>query len=174
MPGKGIGRSLRPRLRRHANAWMDQAELLRSLGAEAFDRDIARRVALLEEALSRAQGATLVIGRSSGGRVATLVAARRPLRAVICLGYPFQQPGQPPEPARYAHLAHVRAPTLILQGTQDPYGGEEVTRKYAVSPLVRVEFFEGCHKLRLQRDQWDALAQRILDFCATLPPAAPG
>lgn len=172
-PGKGIGPHLRPRLERHASAWTDQWELLRSVGAEHMDRDIARRVALLEQAVAGTKGA-IVIGRSSGGRVATLLGARMPLRAVICLGYPFQRPGQAPEPERYTHLAHMLGPTLILQGVKDNYGGREVLERYAFSPSVTIEFVKTCHRFELPQPHWDAVASRILAFCAGLPPAGTG
>ncbi|WPB83536.1 alpha/beta family hydrolase [Sediminicoccus rosea] len=172
-PETSIGYPLRPRLEAHASAWTSQLDLLQAAGAQELDRNIRRRVALLDRAISDAEG-TVVIARSSGARVATLLATRRRMRAVICLGYPFQRPRQPPEPARYEHLEHVLAPTLILQGIHDSYGGRGILDKYAFSPAVTVEFVDACHKFRIPPARWDAIAARILRFCAELPAAPPG
>ena len=164
-PGRGIGGRLRKMLARHATSWMGQAEIIRSAGEDGFDTNIARRLALLEKVVA-GHGQAVIIGRSSGARVATLLAARREMRAAICLAYPFRHPRRPEEPERYAHLAHIRTPTLILQGASDPYGGREVLGKYALSPAVTVEFIEATHKFSLSGAGWDAIAARILEFCA--------
>ncbi|MBS7789191.1 hypothetical protein KTR66_04250 [Roseococcus sp. SDR] len=169
-PETSIGHALRPRLEAHASGWTSQLELLRAAGAEQLNRNIARRVAMLERAVSTAEG-SIVIARSSGARVATLLAARRPLRAVICLGYPFRKPGHPPEAERTAHLAQLPTPTLILQGVRDSYGGRDILQTYPLSPAIRVEFVEACHRFRIPEELWDAIAARILRFCAALPPA---
>ncbi|MEI6162081.1 MAG: alpha/beta family hydrolase [Roseococcus sp.] len=161
---------LRQRLERHATSWTGQSELIRAAGGIGFDPNIGRRLSQLEEAMVE-PGPAVIIARSSGARVATLLAARRHLRAVICVGYPFHHPKKPEEPERYAHLAHVLTPTLILQGISDVYGGREILEKYAFSPAVTVEFIEADHEFRIPTAQWDAVAERILDFCAAAPAA---
>lgn len=115
----------------------------------------------------------LLIGRSSGARVATLAATRRPVRAVIGLGYPFRAPRRPEEPARYAHLARLRVPTLILQGRQDAYGGPEAALARPLSRAVALGALEADHGLALSPAGWAAVARRILLFLAFLPPASP-
>ncbi len=172
-PEANAGHHLRPRLAAHAQSWTSQWDLLAGRGARRAGRDITRRLALIEAAVSD-PAASILIGRSSGARVATLLAARRPLRAVICLAYPFRHPRQPPEPARYAHLADLRTPTLILQGTRDPYGGREVAQTYALSPAITLCFLRACHKFELTPEGWDRVAARILAFCAALPPLPAG
>ncbi len=106
----------------------------------------------------------VLFGRSSGARVATLYACTQPVAAVIALGYPFRAPGQPPEPARYAHLATIETPTLIIQGRSDPYGGAEISRCYDLAAAVTVDLIEATHELALTRSAWDAIARRILLF----------
>ena len=71
----------------------------------------------------------LVIGgKSMGGRVASLVAdelhAAGRIAGLVCLGYPFHPPERP-EQLRTAHLAALATPTLICQGTRDPFGTRE-------------------------------------------------
>ncbi|HEV8241775.1 MAG TPA: alpha/beta family hydrolase [Thermoanaerobaculia bacterium] len=89
----------------------------------------------------------LVIGgKSMGGRIASHVADRAhlngPVRGLVCMGYPFHPPGQP-QKLRTAHLADLRTPTLILQGTRDPFGNRDDVAGYTLSPAIRVHWLEG-------------------------------
>jgi hypothetical protein len=69
-------------------------------------------------------------------------------RGLVCLGYPFHPPGRP-ERLRTAHLAALRTPTLIVQGTRDPFGGPEEVAGYDLSPSIRIAWIEdGDHDLR--------------------------
>jgi predicted alpha/beta-hydrolase family hydrolase len=166
----GIEAALRRRLEPHARRWIGQNDLIALAGAAGFDRDQERRLATLEHAMREAAGErTLLIGRSSGARVATRLAMLRPVTAVVCLGYPFRKPNRPPEPERFAHLATIATPTLILQGEADPYGGRNVAEDYRLSPLVTVEFVATDHQFGATGPQWNGMAQRILAFCAALP-----
>ena len=63
----------------------------------------------------------IIGGKSMGGRVASLVADDSNAAGLVCLGYPFHPPGKP-EKLRTAHLATLRTPALICQGTRDPFG----------------------------------------------------
>lgn len=133
---------------------------------------VAARLAAL---LARPAGAQKLVlfGRSSGLRTATAFAVARPdaVRAVIGLGYPFLQPGAPPEPERFAHLPGLTTPTLIFQGRDDAYGGAWVRDLVPLSPAVELHFITATHELHLTRQGWDAVARRILLFLAGLPPA---
>ena len=138
------------------------------------ERDIAARMLRLGNLLRWAPSMPVLIGRSSGARVATCFAASHPVGAVICLGYPFRAPGPPPEPDRVAHLAVLDTPTLILQGADDPYGGPDVAREISLSPRVTVEFIEGGHEFSFNAEEWARLARRILRFLAAeLSPPPP-
>ncbi|QJU55773.1 alpha/beta family hydrolase [Herbiconiux sp. KACC 21604] len=93
-------------------------------------------------------------GKSMGGRVASLVAdelsadGTGPVTSLVCLGYPFHPPGAP-EKLRTAHLAELRTPTLILQGTRDPFGTVEQVPGYALSPSIRVSWLDdGEHEFK--------------------------
>lgn len=133
---------------------------------------VAERLAAL---LARPPASPAILfGRSSGLRVATLFAAARPdaVRAVIGFGYPFLPPGAAPEPERFAHLAKLATPTLILQGRDDAYGGEAVPRLIPLSPAVRLEFIAADHELHLDAAAWAAVARRVLLFVAGLSPGA--
>ncbi|MGH7860455.1 MAG: alpha/beta family hydrolase [Candidatus Binatia bacterium] len=94
-------------------------------------------------------GAALVIGgKSLGGRIATLVADEVSARGVVCLGYPFHPPGKP-DRLRTRHLADLRTPALVLQGTRDPFGGRDEVGGYRLSPRIRVQWLEdGDHSFK--------------------------
>ncbi len=130
--------------------------------------DFPRRADHLETYLAE-RGPTsdiILIGRSSGGRLAAWYASRHPVRAVVCLGYPFRFPARRPEPERYAHLAGLKVPTLILQGLRDEYGGRNVLTDYALSPKVRVKLLDTDHGFGLVAEAWDGVARDIVEFCS--------
>lgn len=97
-------------------------------------------------------GANVVIGgKSMGGRMASLIADEMHVRALVCFGYPFHPPGKPAQ-LRTAHLEHLRTPTLIVQGTRDPFGTREEVAAYPLSPAIRVEWLEdGDHSFKSRK-----------------------
>ena len=49
---------------------------------------------------------------------------------------------------RIEHLRGLACPTLVLQGTRDPFGGPEEVAGYELSPAVRIHWVEdGDHHL---------------------------
>ncbi|HEX2121341.1 MAG TPA: alpha/beta family hydrolase [Thermoanaerobaculia bacterium] len=94
-------------------------------------------------------GARVAIGgKSLGGRMATMIAAEAGVRAAVCFGYPFHPPGKPQQ-LRTAHLETLQVPTLILQGTRDPFGTEAEVAGYTLSPAIRIEWLpDGDHSLK--------------------------
>ena len=67
----------------------------------------------------------LVGGRSLGARVACRTAALTDAAAVVCLAFPLQPPrrsGAAPATSRLPELDAVAVPTLVVQGTRDPFG----------------------------------------------------
>jgi predicted alpha/beta-hydrolase family hydrolase len=76
------------------------------------------------DALRRAElkGLPLITGgRSAGARVACRTAAQTDAAGVLCLAFPLHPPGRP-EASRQAELDAVTVPTLVVQGTSDPFG----------------------------------------------------
>jgi uncharacterized protein len=97
-------------------------------------------------------GPVAIGGKSMGGRVASMVADglhdEGLVTGLVCLGYPFHPPGRP-ENLRTAHLEHLATPTLICQGTRDPFGTRDEVPGYALSPRIRVQWIEdGEHELK--------------------------
>lgn len=110
-------------------------------------------------------------GKSMGGRVASLLADELQPAGLICFGYPFHPPGKP-EKTRTAHLAQLQTPTLILQGTRDPFGKPDEVAGYALSDQVRVHWLETAeHDLKplkssglTQSELIDQAAQQAAEF----------
>ncbi|WP_448950064.1 alpha/beta family hydrolase [Labrys neptuniae] len=103
------------------------------------------------EALGAA-GPLVIGGKSMGGRVASMIAdelhAEGRIAGLLCLGYPFHPIGKPDQ-LRTAHLADMRTPALIAQGTRDLFGTREEVAAYALSPRVEMLWLEdGDHDLK--------------------------
>lgn len=156
--------SLRARLDAELRCWLGQNDILRCRG-DRLPMRVEDRVAALRAMLpTEATGGLILIGRSSGARVATAFAAQHGAKAVICLGYPFRNPDHVIQPERFLDLATLAVPTLIVQGTNDPYGGADITENYALSASVSVRFIQADHELHLSPVQWDDIAATVRSF----------
>ncbi|MBT4426252.1 MAG: alpha/beta hydrolase [Rhodospirillaceae bacterium] len=101
-------------------------------------------------------GSNLVIGgKSLGGRIATLIANQVGAKGVICLGYPFHPP-EKPENTRIEYLKNIAAPTLILQGGEDPFGAPDEVAGYGLPENVKVTWLEGGDHHLVTADDSDA------------------
>jgi uncharacterized protein len=88
-------------------------------------------------------GARMAIGgKSMGGRMASMIADELRVRALVCFGYPFHPPAKPQQ-LRTAHLEALRTPTLIVQGTRDPFGTPDEVATYSLSSAIDVRWIEG-------------------------------
>ena len=84
----------------------------------------------------------LVIGgKSMGGRMASLVADEAGVAGLLVHGFPFHAPGKPAA-ERIEHMAHLKTPTLIVQGTRDPMGNRDEVAGYTLSPTVELCWIE--------------------------------
>jgi uncharacterized protein len=75
-------------------------------------------------------------GKSMGGRIATHLGAMPerwpeapPLTGVVAFGYPLAPPRSRKTGDRVTHLKALKVPTLIVQGTRDPFGGPDEVRE---------------------------------------------
>lgn len=103
------------------------------------------------DALDR-KGPLIIGGKSMGGRVASMVGdelyASRKIAGLLCLGYPFHPPGKPDQ-LRTEHLAELKVPTLIVQGTRDLFGTREEVSAYSLSKKIEILWLEdGDHDLK--------------------------
>jgi predicted alpha/beta-hydrolase family hydrolase len=77
----------------------------------------------------------LVGGRSLGARVACRTVGLVDAVAVVCLAFPLQPPrrsGAAPAASRLPELDAVSVPTLVVQGTRDPFGIPPASRQRRV------------------------------------------
>jgi predicted alpha/beta-hydrolase family hydrolase len=92
------------------------------------------------------RGLRLVVGgRSSGARVACRTAEATGAIGVICLAFPLQPPrrsGGKRAQSRLSELEAVPVPTLVVQGTRDPFGMPPATERRTVVQVA------GNHSLR--------------------------
>ena len=97
-------------------------------------------------------GPLVIGGKSMGGRVASMLAdelfAAGTIAGLLCLGYPFHPPGKPDQ-LRTKHLAGLKTPALICQGTRDIFGSREEVSEYKLSKQIEILWLEdGDHDLR--------------------------
>ncbi len=96
----------------------------------------------------KARGPLIIGGKSMGGRVASMIADEEHVAGLLCLGYPFHPVGKPAQ-LRTAHLADLKTPALIVQGTRDPFGTREEVTGYKLSNAIEILWLEdGDHDLR--------------------------
>jgi uncharacterized protein len=90
----------------------------------------------------------LIGGKSMGGRMASMVADELGAAGLCCFGYPFHAPGKP-EKMRTEHLLAIKTPTLIFQGTRDPFGKPDELASIPFSDAVKTHWLEdGDHDLK--------------------------
>ena len=128
------------------------------------------------EVIGRLQDRPLIIGgKSLGGRIASLIADGSGAAGLVCLGYPFHPPGRT-DRTRTAHLAGLRTPTLICQGTRDPFGSFTEVGGFELSAAVAIHWLEdGDHNLKPRRKSgrtaeanWNEAMDRIACFALAL------
>ncbi|MGB3813842.1 MAG: alpha/beta family hydrolase [Shinella sp.] len=115
--------------------------------AETLNPEFRAAVAALQ-----AKGRLVIGGKSMGGRVASMAADGLHddglIAGLLCLGYPFHPPEKPAQ-LRTAHLMALKAPTLICQGTRDPFGTRDEVPGYGLPERIRFLWLEdGDHDLK--------------------------
>jgi hypothetical protein len=105
-------------------------------------------------------GLPLVVGgRSWGGRVACRTAEATGAFAVLCLAFPLQPPRG--SASRLPELDAVQLPTLVVQGSRDPFGVPPA------APLRTIAEVPGDHSLKADLD---AVAAAVQAWLRTLSP----
>jgi len=100
----------------------------------------------------QADGPLIIGGKSMGGRVASMIADELfeagHITGLLCVGYPFHPIGKP-DTLRTDHLTDLKTPTLICQGTRDPFGTKDEVSTYTLSPAIQVAWLDdGDHDLK--------------------------
>jgi pimeloyl-ACP methyl ester carboxylesterase len=158
--------ALRAALEGPDSTFVSHPEIFSSAANPNRPGGIELKASLLEQAIRACDPGQdiFLLGRSSGARVATLVANRCKVTAVACLFYPFRALKRQLEPVRFTHLRTLARPTLIVQGTTDEYGGLEITENYQLSEAIRLHFVPGDHKTKIASPAGADIVRRIRDF----------
>lgn len=113
----------------------------------------------------------LIGGKSLGGRIASMVADKKQVTGLICLGYPFHPPGKP-DRLRTEHLRTLETPTLICQGSRDPFGTAEEVAQYDLPAGIRLHWLgDGDHSFNPRKrsgrsieQNWQEAIEAIVNF----------
>ncbi len=109
----------------------------------------------------------LIGGKSMGGRMASMVADGLGAKGLCCFGYPFHPPGKL-EKMRTEHLLDIQTPTLIFQGTRDPFGKPEELSLISFSSQLQIHWLEdGDHDMKPRKSS-GLLQQEHLKSAAVL------
>ena len=131
-------------------------------------------IASWREVIDEVGGRVIIGGKSLGGRIASMVADDAGARGLVCLGYPFHPPGDPAK-VRTAHLRDLHTPTLIIQGTRDPFGSPEEVAGYELSPAIRVKWIDdGDHSLKPRASSGRTEAQNLAEAVDAIAGFASG
>ena len=120
-------------------------------------------VSTIEEVLRRGTDASRLVigGKSMGGRMASMVAEQCGTAGLVCLGYPFHPPGNPGN-LRTEHLLSLSVPTLICQGTRDPFGSLNEVTEYGLSSAIDIRWIEdGEHSFKPRQQSGRTLEQNL-------------
>jgi predicted alpha/beta-hydrolase family hydrolase len=104
--------------------------------------DVAWRA--VAEHLHTDDGPLITGGRSFGARVACRTSDDVGATGVLCLAFPLHPPGRP-EKTRLPELTAVTVPTLVVQGSRDPFG---VADPATLPKNIRLVVVEGDHSLK--------------------------
>jgi predicted alpha/beta-hydrolase family hydrolase len=116
----GTAASMRP--------WVTELALhgVRAVGLDLPRSNADRAVGVFRTALEHEPGAAIG-GHSFGGRMASLLAADRPVKALVLLSYPLHRPGHPDD-LRTEHWSRIDCPVLLLSGDRDPFAKVDLLR----------------------------------------------
>jgi predicted alpha/beta-hydrolase family hydrolase len=139
------------------------------------DREPVLRATWLQVVEELGPDRLVIGGKSMGGRMATLVADEAGVAGLVCLGYPFHPVGKP-DKLRIAHLQKIRTPTLILQGTRDPFGSRDEVAGYRLASSGAIHWLEdGNHDFtprkaagRSEAQNWQEALTAIVAFVGGL------
>jgi predicted alpha/beta-hydrolase family hydrolase len=119
--------------------------------------------------LTRPEGGRLWLGgKSMGGRAASLLAAHEEVAGLVLCGYPFHPPGKP-ERLRLSHWPSIACPTLVVQGSRDPFGTREEVEGYALPKHAQVYWLpDGDHDWKPRRSSGRDQAELIEEGAAAI------
>jgi predicted alpha/beta-hydrolase family hydrolase len=113
-------------------------------------------------------------GKSMGGRIASMVAARgEPVAGLVLLGYPLQPAGRP-DVMRSEHLARLTSPVLFIQGSRDRLCNLDLLRGVLANmpaPVTLHVIEDGDHSFKVpkrtgktERQVWDEIVEVVASW----------
>jgi predicted alpha/beta-hydrolase family hydrolase len=115
-------------------------------------------------ALTPAGAPLVLIGRSSGARVACRIARSVGAAGVVAFGFPLVPPGRPGV-SRADELAGAGVPVLVVQGERDGFGAPADVRAVKAAHVTVHAVAGGDHSLRTRkadgRTEADAVAEAV-------------
>jgi uncharacterized protein len=128
----------------------------RIAGRKFPDKEPVLLQALVDAATSMAKVPLVLGGRSMGGRMCSIAAARglTAARALVLICYPLHPP-EKPDRLRTEHFPDINIPCLFISGTKDPFGTQDefLRETAAIAGPVEHVWIDGAdHSLR-RKDQ---------------------
>jgi len=123
-----------------------------------------------EQAARDARGPMFAAGKSMGGRMASMVAAKNAFSpapaGLVFFGYPLHPPGAP-EKRRDSHLPDINIPMLFVHGERDPFGTpDEMATLTDGLPTATLHLIaKGDHSLVVKRGT--LVAPEVLELAVT-------
>jgi len=117
----------------------------------------AHRKALLQAQERHPSGATILIGKSMGGRVGCHVSLEEKVDGLVCLGYPLCAMGDRTK-LRDEVLRALNTPILFVQGTRDPLCPLDLLERLRAemkAPNFLHLVYGGDHSLRVPKRELD-------------------
>lgn len=107
----------------------------------------------------------IILSNSRGARIGTYTDNLPIIKGHICFGYPFLNPQDGFGLSRIRHLKSIKTPTLIIQGRQDIYGGEEVAQLYRFSQRITLHFIDSVHDYScVSKEDSEEVSKRVDTF----------
>lgn len=116
-----------------------------------------------------------IIGKSMGGRMATLLAAspnlldglNTTIKGVVALGYPFHPPGKIEKlQERISHFDSLTAPLCILQGERDTFGNRKLIEETKSLNTVNIQWLvDGDHSFKPKKSSPVTEIENIKKAC---------
>lgn len=114
---------------------------------------VATWVAVMAFASAQTGAPTFAVGKSYGGRMASMAAAEGAIApsGLVYLGYPLHPPGAPDKP-RVAHLPAVGPPQLFVEGRTDPFVDPHSQLEEAVATCrdAEIAWLDGGHSFEVK------------------------
>lgn len=104
-----------------------------------------------------------LMGKSMGGRVATVCGENADVEGVIALGYPFHPVGKrEPDKWRWQPLQQASVPVLVLQGERDTFGSRAELAEHQLPAGVSLEYLaDGDHSFQPRKASGLILADNL-------------